>query len=104
MSGQIPKLPHVYTEGDTKPFIVGVLSGTNLTGFTVNIRMSRNDGTPLVKTATITNALQGEFTITWAILDLVPGCDQPVDIEFVEPSLNVFTSRRFLMDVKEKIQ
>lgn len=104
MSTKVTKFPHVYTEGDTLPPIPTVRRGVNLTGFTITLRMARNSGIPLVKTPLlIVDALQGEFLIEWATTDLVPGLDQGVDIEFVDPS-GVQTSKRILIDVKEKIQ
>lgn len=104
MSEQTPKFPHVYTEGDTLPPIPAVRRGINLTGFTITLRMARNNGTSLVKTPLlIVDALQGEFLIEWVAADLVPGLDQGVDIEFVDPG-GIQTSRRFFIDVKEKIQ
>ena len=104
MSVQSTKFPHVYTEGDTLPPIPAVRRGINLTGFTLTLRMARNNGIALVKTPLlIVDAPQGEFLIEWISTDLVPGCDQPVDIEFVDPG-GVQTSKRFFIDVKEKIQ
>ena len=102
-----PKYPHVYTAGDRLPEIVGTLTGTDLTGYTVEFDLVQPDGTVVEKSTatsgvTLTDAANGVFTVTWISTDLVEGKNQPAQVRFIDPSGKPLTSQDFLISVKAK--
>lgn len=65
-----------YVEGDTLPYMQGTLtnddgSPVDLTDMNVTLHIGYNP--PLVKIATITDALNGKFFLEWDPTDLVAG-------------------------------
>lgn len=98
------KILRPWTEGDTKPDLGPiVLEGVNITGFTINFRYHRNNASVLLLSATILDASQGEFVLQWSPTDLVPGCNQLIDIEIIDTAGEPFTERVFI-DVNRKTQ
>lgn len=103
MSAPLPKLPHVYTEGDQLPKVTGFLEETDLTGYTVTLRLEQPDGTLVEKVATITDAPSGMFEFGWDATDLVAGLGQSAEVEFKDAATLQLTSHRFLIDVEEAL-
>lgn len=99
--------PHIFTAGDRLPEIIGTLTGTDITGYTVEFDLERPDGTVVEKsTATtgvvITDAVNGGFKITWEASDLVAGIGQIAQVRFIDTAARPLTSQDFLIDVKAK--
>jgi len=72
-----------YTDGDTLPPLVRThLDGTtDITGWTITLRLRQPDGFVLERVASVTNGPVGEFTVTWQAGDLV-GDDALQEAEF----------------------
>lgn len=100
--------PHVFTEGDQLPEIVGTLASTDLTGYTIEFDLTRPDDTVVEKDSAgaggvvITDAPNGQFKITWDAADLVVGKKQTAQIRFIDGTGKPLTSQDFYIDVKEK--
>lgn len=107
MTDAAKQYPHTFTAGDRLPEIYGTLEGVNLTDYTVEFDLERPDGSVVQKsTATsgvvITDALLGEFKVTWDAGDLVVGLDQPAQVRFIDAAGLAQTSQDFLITVKAK--
>jgi len=101
------KYPHVFTEGDRLPEIIGTLSGVDLTGYTIEFDLAQPGGAVVEKsTATsgvvVVNAADGVFKITWESTDLVTGKGQGAQVRFIDTAGRPLTSSDFLLDVKAK--
>lgn len=99
--------PHVFTEGDRLPEIIGTLAGTDLTGYTVEFDLARSDGSVVEKSSAtsgvvITDAPNGQFKVTWEATDLVAGLKQIAQVRFIDGSGLPLTSQDFYLGVKEK--
>lgn len=99
--------PHVFTEGDRLPEIIGTLAGTDLTGYTVEFALLRPDNTVVEKSSAtsgvvITDAANGQFKVTWETTDLVVGRQQIAQVRFIDGSGLPLTSQDFYISVKEK--
>jgi len=104
-----PTFPHVFTEGDQLPEIIGVLSETNLTNYVIEFGLERPNDTVLEKSTetsgvVILDAANGKFKVTWEkspTPDLIAGQGQCAQIRFIDTAGRPMTSRDFLIDVKE---
>ena len=88
------------TAGDTLPTLEGVLTddaGTavDITDYTITCHIGYE--TPLVRTATITDAAAGEFEVRWQAGDLVAGT-WDVEIQYVSSAGTVTSSREAKAD------
>ncbi len=106
-SGNVPTHPYVYTEGDQRPPLQGIVgpvaSPTDITGYTITLKLKRpTPSTLLTKVAVITSAVNGEFEFQWAAADLVEGLGQLAEVETDDGSGEIET-KRFLLDVTESI-
>ena len=106
-SATLPTHPFVYTEGDRKPVLQGLVGTTaapvDITGYTITLKLKRPTGSSLLtKVAVITVALSGLFEIRWSVGDLVEGLGQLAEIEINDGTGEVET-KRFLLDVTESI-
>lgn len=103
----VPTHPYVYTEGDRRPVLQGLVGTTatpvDITGYTITLKLKRPTGSSLLtKVAVITVAASGLFEIRWAAGDLVEGLGQLGEIEIDDGSGEIET-KRFLLDVTESI-
>lgn len=98
-----PTFPHIFSEGDQLPELLGVLKGVDITNLTVTLRMDRPaPDAVLVKTAQKVDAAQGMFKFVWDPTDLVAGIAQEVTITFTDASNRPLTGpKRFVIDVLE---
>jgi len=98
-----PKFPHIYSEGDQLPELLGVLKGVDITDLTVTLRLDRPEPAGLLtKTAQKVDATQGMFKFVWDAGDLVAGIAQEAAITFTDASNRPLTSpKRFVIDVQE---
>lgn len=98
-----PKFPHVFSEGDQLPELLGVLKGVDLTNYTVTLRLDRPEPAGvLVKIAQMVDAAQGMFKFVWDSTDLVAGIAQEASITFTDASNRPLTGpKRFVLDVLE---
>ena len=106
MSCATPTVSIVWTEGDTDPDFTGRRKGLDLTGMTVNLRMTRPSGGNLVKAATILDTdpqANPQWQFEFAASDLVAGLQQLCQIEITDGASFVTTSPDFYVDVKAKI-
>jgi hypothetical protein len=96
------KYPVVYTEGDTKPSIDGVLVDTDITGYVIELLWERPaPSTLLIITATPVDIPQGKFSFVFSPGDIVAGCNQLATVRVTDPVADVETiSPRLLIDVK----
>lgn len=95
------EFPRRWTEGDTRPVLIGVKRNTNLTGYTITLHMERRTST-LIKSATITDAANGKFQVTWSIGDLLEG-NNLSEIQFIDTGAEITTSRKFILPVDKEI-
>jgi hypothetical protein len=97
--------PHTYTEGDELPELVGVLSGVDITSYTVRIRIERPvPSDPLVKDAVLVEPTQGKFKFAWVDTDLVEGLGQLSQIEFEDGGGKVTTGAKFILNVESRFE
>jgi len=98
-----PRFPHVFSEGDQLPELLGVLKGVDLSNHTVTLRLDRPDPSGLlVKIGQMVDASQGMFKFVWDATDLVAGIAQEAAITFTDASNRPLTSpQRFVIDVQE---
>lgn len=101
------RFPHVFTEGDRLPEIVGTLDGVDLTGYTIDFDLLRPDNVVIQKsTATsgvaIVDGPNGMFSISWSETDLLEGKDQAAQVRFIDPAGLPMTSQDFLITVKAR--
>ena len=104
---QPKKYPHVFTAGDRLPEILGTLDGVDLTGYTIEFDLTQPNGAVVEKSTatsgvTITDAANGQFTVSWVATDLVVGRDQRAQVRFIDGSGLPMTSQDFLITVKAK--
>lgn len=102
MRSNTPKIPVEFTEGDQRPDLIMTLKGTDLTGYTVKLRIQRPDDTILEKDAISVDyqAAFSKFKFVWDAGDLLGGCDQVCEVQFTDTGGKPLTSRRFLIDVR----
>ena len=103
----VQNFPHVFTEGDRLPEIVGTLNGVDLTGCTIEFDLARPDATVVEKSTVtsgvvITDAPNGQFKITWEAADLMVGPQQIAQVRFIDTGGLPLTSQDFYINVKEK--
>lgn len=103
MATNLPTFPVTFTENDTQPDLTGVLASTDITGYTITLHLERPGTTVLTKTATITDGPNGAFSVSWSAGDLVTGCGQKCEIQFVDTGGGIVTSQKFLLDVDPEI-
>lgn len=99
-----PTYPITWTEGDQLPEIGGVLEDTDITGWTITLTLERPDSAVpavLTKTATIVDAVNGQFNIAWDATDLVAGVNQLAVLRFENAGGLKLTPQRFRIDVLE---
>lgn len=106
-SSCLQDFPHVFTEGDRLPEIVGVLDGVDLSPYTIEFTLLRPDGSVVEKSSAtsgvvITDPPNGQFKVTWEATDLVEGSRQLAQIRFIDGSGLPFTTQDFYIGVKEK--
>lgn len=88
-------------EGDTLPTIAITWSNKDVTGFTITLQVQQEeDASPLEKTATITDATNGEFYFAFLTSDLLPGL-HPARIKTDDGAGGVETFRGFFVKVPE---
>jgi len=86
-----------YVEGDTKPDLVGRLVDVDISGFTIELHI--DFPTPLVKTATIDDAENGEFSISWEPTDLVKGrYKAQIEVTDADGKIETFTNLLFVIE------
>lgn len=98
-----PKFPHIFSEGDQLPELLGVLKGVDITDLTITLRLDRPDpAAVLVKVAQKVDAPQGMFKFVWDAADLIAGIGQQAAITITDASNRPLTSpQRFILDVLE---
>ncbi len=96
---ECPKYPVVWYAGDELPTISGVFKDVDITGWTIELHLERPT-TVLVKAASIVDAAQGQFLISWASTDLVAGKNQLAVLRATNASAEPQTPVRFLIDVE----
>jgi len=92
-----------YTEGDDLPEITAVLDETDLTGYTVTLHLRKPDDTVATITATDIDFANGCFKFVFTPSDLVEGCGQTAEIQFVTPGGRIQTSPKFVINVAEQL-
>jgi len=96
------KISTAWREGDTLPEIGFVLpDGAAVADYTIELRVSRPDGTILVKPAVDLGGSAGKFT--WATTDLQEGANQRCEIHRVDAAFDELTSPAFLIDVEPRV-
>lgn len=103
MSCGVYTIPHTYTEGDTLPQLECVLEDTDLSGYTITLRLERPGTTALAKTATAVDLTKGQFKFVWTTTDLVAGHSQQMSIEFQSSGGALETVSGLLLDVEDRI-
>ena len=106
----------VYTAGDTLPSFDRTApadKATVLTGFTIRLRMTRSDGTTLIKTITTSLTADGHidtptdtppgFFFLFIASDLIAGKLQRTEIEYDDGSTGIATEGDIFFDVGEAI-
>ena len=98
-----PTFPHVFSEGDQLPELLGVLKGVDITNLVITLRLDRPDpSSVLVKIGQHVDDAQGMFKFVWGTTDLVAGIAQEATITFTDASSRPLTSpQRFVIDVQE---
>lgn len=111
------ELIRTYTEGDTAPNLVREVLAetaiTDLTGYTVRLRIVRPDGIDIEKEITTAPNADGEiddptgdppaFFFTFLATDLVAGNLQRAEIEYDDGSGAIATERNIFFNVGEAI-
>jgi len=100
-------LPHIYTENDTAPPLLGEYKDSSavaidVTGYTITLHIKRPSA-PLVKAATLTDPTNGLFQFDFTAGDLEAGQDQAAEVQFVTPGGAIFTGPEFCIDVRAEI-
>ena len=93
-----------YTQGDTLPVLsrnydAGV---TDISGWTITLRVQRPSQPVLEKTASIDDGPAGDFSFTFVAGDLVEGDGQSAEIEFSTGS-GVFTQTNIIFNVAAEL-
>jgi len=108
-----------YIAGSTKPDLRAVLgtdgkiqlstgaqptatSPTDITGYGVLLRIRKPDDTVLEKTATITDATNGQFKFTWSAADLAAG-QQEAQLVVTDAGGGITKASGFYMHVVEAV-
>lgn len=78
------------TVGDTGPALTGTLNA-NLTGATVVVHIKRPDRTVVIKTATVTDALTGAWSIAWSAGDLSQAGAYTVEVQVTFSNFTIQT-------------
>jgi hypothetical protein len=102
----LQKLATEFVEGDQRPDLVMTLKGTDLTGYTVILRIRRPAPAAVLEKPAIEidyQAAFSKFKFVWDAGDLVGGCDQLCEVQFTDTLGKALTSRRFLIDVQPAI-
>lgn len=106
-SATLPTHPFVYTAGDRKPVLQGLVGTTaapvDITGYTITLKLKRPTGSSLLtKVAVITVPLSGLFEFRWNSGNLVEGLGQLAEVE-IDDGTGEIETKRFLLDVTESI-
>lgn len=101
----LPKFPHVFSEGDEKPLILFVLQdGKSLDDFTVTLLLERPDNTVILVTGVDISGGGSKGKFQFAATDLIEGCNQLAQAHTTEISTgDIQHEGRFLIDVAKKL-
>ncbi len=85
---------------DTSPNLQCTMDGVDLTGYSIELHVAY--ATPLIKTATLTEAAAGEFEFEWSAGDLVAGI-WPAHIQVTTAALTVQTFTGLTLNIAAEI-
>jgi hypothetical protein len=89
-----------FVEGDTKPPLIGCIPDTDISEYAIALHIKYT--TPLVKSATIDNAADGEFSFQWISTDLVAG-RYSAEIQVTDADGKIETFQNILFVIKDQI-
>jgi hypothetical protein len=94
-----------YTANDTRPLLERNYGDgeTNITGWSITLRIKRPSQPVLSKLATIVDGPAGDFSFEFAAGDLVAGEGQEAEIEFDDNAGGVFTLADLQFNVREEL-
>lgn len=100
-ASEIIDLPHVYTEGDELPELNFTLDDTDLSGYTIQLLIQRDDETVTELDATAVDLTAGRFFFRFRDTDLLP-CEVIATLVTQDTASRWATLARFRIKVLER--